>query len=149
RVAAQVPTAEEKEQSAKVVPELDAARKKVTDLEKEKATPAADLAEARKQRDALDNRWYSLTHAQSQASVDSELMCLWWPKSPLERWVFNPLYFRMSEKSRLALPPVMLTARLDGPTPEIAKRLVDDAVAVEAKGLDGLVCIDARGIKFD
>ena len=43
-------------------------------------------------------------------------------------------------------PPVLMTCRLDGPTPEIAKRLVDDAVAVEAKGLAGNVVIDARGI---
>jgi hypothetical protein len=44
---------------------------------------------------------------------------------------------------------VVLTCRLDGPTVEIAKRLVDDAIAVEAKGLVGDVVIDARGIPFD
>ena len=44
---------------------------------------------------------------------------------------------------------MLMTSRLDGPTAEIAKRLVDDAVAVEAKGLSGKVVIDARGIPFD
>jgi uncharacterized protein (TIGR03790 family) len=43
----------------------------------------------------------------------------------------------------------MLTCRLDGPTVEIVKRLVDDAIAVEAKGLVGEVVIDARGIPFN
>jgi uncharacterized protein (TIGR03790 family) len=81
--------------------------------------------------------------------VDSELMLLWWEKYPLERWVMNPLYFRASERYRTSVPPVVLTARLDGPSPEIAKRLVDDAVAAEAKGLGGSVVIDARGLKFD
>jgi uncharacterized protein (TIGR03790 family) len=53
------------------------------------------------------------------------------------------------ERARSTAPPVVLTARLDGPTPDIAKRLVDDAVAVEAKGLTGKVVVDARGIRFD
>jgi uncharacterized protein (TIGR03790 family) len=42
-----------------------------------------------------------------------------------------------------------MTCRLDGPSPDIAKRLVDDAIAVEAKGLTGRVVVDARGIGFD
>jgi uncharacterized protein (TIGR03790 family) len=44
---------------------------------------------------------------------------------------------------------VLLTSRLDGPNPDVAKRLVDDAIAVEQKGgLTGRVYVDARGIKF-
>jgi uncharacterized protein (TIGR03790 family) len=42
-----------------------------------------------------------------------------------------------------------MTARLDGPSPNVAKRLVDDAVAAEKNGLAGKVYVDARGIKFD
>ena len=61
-------------------------------------------------------------------------MLLWWPTYRPARWVLNPLYLQVPEASRKAAPPVLLTARLDGPTPAIAKRLVDDAVAAEAKG---------------
>lgn len=149
RVGGQTQTAEEKSEADKIKPELDELRKKVAELEKDKATPAADLAAAKQKLDALDKRFRALGHPESRASVDSELMCLWWSKYPLDRWVLNSAYFRASEKFRGAAPPVVLTARLDGPTPEIAKRLVDDAIEVEAKGLDGLVCIDARGIRFD
>jgi uncharacterized protein (TIGR03790 family) len=42
-----------------------------------------------------------------------------------------------------------MTARLDGPDAELVKRLVDQAVEVEAKGLSGKVYVDARGIKYD
>src|SRR5207253_539765 len=38
---------------------------------------------------------------------------------------------------------------LDAPHPDIAKRLVDDALAAEKTGLAGKVYVDARGIKFD
>jgi uncharacterized protein (TIGR03790 family) len=44
---------------------------------------------------------------------------------------------------------VLLVSRLDGPTPAIAKRLVDDAIATEKDGLKGKAVIDARGFKFD
>ena len=149
RVGSQPQTPDEKTQADKLKPDLDEARKRVTELEKDSDTPATDLAAARRKRDELDRRVRSLSHPESRASVDSELMCLWWPKYPLDRWIMNPHYFRASERYRNGVPPVLHTARLDGPTPEIAKRLVDDAMDVEAKGLDGLVCIDARGIRFD
>jgi uncharacterized protein (TIGR03790 family) len=42
-----------------------------------------------------------------------------------------------------------MTARLDGPSPELAMQLVDRAIEVEQKGLTGKVYVDARGIKWD
>src|SRR5262249_25875186 len=62
---------------------------------------------------------------------------------------FNPLYFRFPADKRAKAPPVLLTARLDGPSPAIAKRLVDDALEAEATGLKGKAYVDARGIKYD
>jgi uncharacterized protein (TIGR03790 family) len=147
RVGTQPPTADEKKQLDALRPDLAAAREKVAELEKEKADPK-DLAAARAEVARLQARERALAHAESQAAVDSELMLLWWPKYELVRWVPNPLYFQASEGYRKASPPVVMTARLDGPTPDIARRLIDDAVAVEAKGLAGDVVIDARGIAF-
>lgn len=149
RVGRQEPTAAEKAELAKLTPDLDAARKRAAELEKDKSADAKELAAAREKRDALDRRRKALSHDESHAAVDNELMLLWWESYPLDRWVPNPLYFQSSERYRKSSAPVLLTARLDGPTPDIAKRLVDDAVAVEAKGLSGRVVIDARGIGFD
>lgn len=39
-----------------------------------------------------------------------------------------------------------MVGRLDAPSPEMAKRLVDDAVETEKKGLTGTFYIDARGL---
>ena len=41
---------------------------------------------------------------------------------------------------------VLMVARLDGPSAELAKRLVDRAIAAEASGLWGRAYIDLRGI---
>ena len=41
---------------------------------------------------------------------------------------------------------MILVSRLDGPTPEIARRLVDDAVWAEANGLKGRAYVDTRGL---
>jgi uncharacterized protein (TIGR03790 family) len=148
RVGSQVPTAEEGKQIDALRPELAAARKKVADLEKAKDADKKDLDAARAEVTRLQAREKVLAHAESQASVDSELMLLWWPKYDLVRWVPNPLHFQASDGYRKRNPPAVMTARLDGPSAAIAKRLVDDAVAAEAKGLAGEVVIDARGIPF-
>jgi hypothetical protein len=39
-----------------------------------------------------------------------------------------------------------MVGRLDGPTPAIARRLVDDALEVERTGLRGVFYVDARGL---
>jgi len=149
RVGSQPPNEEEKKELEKLRPELDGFRKKLAELEKTKEADKKELEAARIDVKRYEAREKMLTHAESQACVDSELMLLWWPKYKLERWVANPLYFQASEKYRKDNPMVVMTSRLDGPSVEIAKRLVDDAVAVEAKGLTGDVVIDARGIPFN
>jgi uncharacterized protein (TIGR03790 family) len=110
---------------------------------------AAKKAGNQKEADRLYARYGPLSGNESEAAVDSELMLLWWPPYEPFRWVINPLYFRLPDAAKAKSPPVLLTARLDAQTPEIAKRLVDDAVAVEAEGLKGKAYVDARGIKYD
>jgi uncharacterized protein (TIGR03790 family) len=148
RVGGQAPTTVEKQELDGLAPKLEAARKKFIELETNK-TDAKELAAARAERDRLDARRRVVSHGESHACVDSELMLLWWKPYALDRWVFNPLYFQASESYRKGSSPTLLVSRLDGPTPEIAERLVDDAIAVEATGLSGAVVIDARGIRFD
>jgi uncharacterized protein (TIGR03790 family) len=149
RVGQQPPNAEEKKALEKLRPELAEARKKFAELEKNKDADKKELDAARREVEQLQRRERVLTHAESQASVDSELMVLWWENYPLVRWVSNPLYMQASEGYRKSKPPVILVSRLDGPSVEIAKRLVDDAMAAEKSGLKGKAVIDARGIKFD
>ncbi len=141
RVGPKVPTDAEKAEAARIKPRLDELQKKQKEGDK-----SPDLA---RELEKLTDRYHVVTGWVSEAAVDSELMLLWWPAYEPAKWVFNPLYWRLPEAKRKEAPPVLLTARLDGPSPEIAKRLVDDALAAEAAGLKGKVYIDARGIKYD
>jgi uncharacterized protein (TIGR03790 family) len=151
RVGRVLPNADEQKELATLRPELAEARKKLAELEKkekDKQADAKELAAARAEVNKLQARERVLTHAESEASVDSELMCLWWPEYELVRWQMNPR-FRFAPESATRNPAVLLVSRLDGPSPAIAKRLVDDAIATEKDGLKGKAVIDARGFKFD
>lgn len=167
RVGGGRPSADEKKMLDRLPEELKAARAKqkqleddIKQLEKEQkpestAQGKKQLQELRQQRDRLNQeiqgqthreRW--LNHAEAVAAVDSELMLLWWGDYELRRWQPNLLYWRVPEKLRQDQPPTLLVSRLDGPTPAIVQRLIDDAVAVEKQGLSGKVYVDARGIKY-
>jgi uncharacterized protein (TIGR03790 family) len=168
RVGPQAPTDAEKAEIAKVRVEIEENNTNVrklsaavsllkADVEKDKNSPLApilperekQLKEAQAKVGQLQDQFRHLEHSESTASVDSELMLMWFPPYELSRWVISPLYWQVSEKSRRRMPPTMMTARLDGPHPDIAKRLVDDALLAEKTGLRGKVFVDARGIRFD
>ena len=81
------------------------------------------------------------------AAVDSELVLAPTGEHKLVAGLGNP-YFGADAPFAPPLEGVMLlVSRLDGPSPEIAKRLVDDAVWVESQGgLKGRAYIDTRNI---
>jgi uncharacterized protein (TIGR03790 family) len=81
------------------------------------------------------------------AAVDSELVLLPTGGHKLVGGLGNP-YFGADAPFGPPLDGAMiLVSRLDGPAPEIAKRLVDDAVWAESKGgLKGKAYVDTRGI---
>ncbi len=131
---------------------LQNAHQKVKELQAQGGPPLQAAQQEVKKAQALlselkrqEKRMLNLSHA----AVDNELMLLWWENYELKLFQPNPLHFRAPQRLRIGRPPVMMTARLDGPTPAIAKRLVDDAVEIEAVGLEGKVYVDARGLKFD
>jgi uncharacterized protein (TIGR03790 family) len=81
------------------------------------------------------------------AAVDSELAMLPTGEHKLVGGLGNP-YFGADAPFGPPLDTAMiLVTRLDGPTPEIAQRLVDDAVWAEMHGgLKGRAYVDTRGI---
>jgi uncharacterized protein (TIGR03790 family) len=95
-----------------------------------------------------------LDGSQTNAALDSELALLWRDDYPLYRWVVNPLNWRVRHSEDFAKTvagppdqPVVMVCRLDGPTPAIVRRMIDDAIAAEQEGLSGTFYVDARGIK--
>ena len=80
---------------------------------------------------------------ETSASVDSELSMVLFAAYDLYRWQPNVL-----RKDSLGLSlRTLMVSRLDGPGPEIAKGLVDKAMAAEKTGLKGTAYIDSRGLK--
>jgi uncharacterized protein (TIGR03790 family) len=84
----------------------------------------------------------------NEAAVDSELACL--PQTysgyPLAGPLYNPLYTATNAMMLHPTNGLLLVARLDGPTPEIARRLVDKALQAETDGLWGRAYFDLRSI---
>ena len=98
--------------------------------------------------DWLDLQIRTAERNETGAAFDSELsLVMWQDEYQLLRW--QPNYLRpIFENTQLPTTyRTLMVARLDGPTVDIAKRLVDDAIAVEEQGgLRGKVYLDARGL---
>jgi len=75
------------------------------------------------------------------ASVDSELAVLGQPGLTREGPLKNP-YFQSVVPFAAAKLPILLVGRIDGPSPEVCTRMIDDAITAEMKGLWGNAYID-------
>lgn len=84
----------------------------------------------------------------NEAAVDSELVWLPIMKThpPVSGPMRNEFYGQTNSAAFNPTNGIILTARLDGPTPEIAKGLVDKALSAETNGLWGRAYFDTRGI---
>jgi uncharacterized protein (TIGR03790 family) len=81
-----------------------------------------------------------------RASLDSELAVVRVADAPVGGWIENPFYPGFVRRSlAISKGQVMMVSRLDGPGAAIVKRMIDDAVLVEAAGgLAGVAYFDAR-----
>jgi len=79
------------------------------------------------------------------ASLDSEIALVLEKNYPIPGWVPNPYYlgFRTRELS-VERENVLMVSRLDGPSEEIVRRVIDDSLKTEEKGLRGIAYFDAR-----
>ena len=84
----------------------------------------------------------------NEAAVDSELT--WLPifetRPPLTGPMANEFYGQTNATAFHPTNGILITARLDGPSPEIAKGLVDKALNAETNGLWGRTYFDLRGL---
>ena len=82
------------------------------------------------------------------ASVDSELALLWEDGYRLSGALPNPMNWRLrAATTRPANVPkrLIMTARIDGPTPRDALRIIKDSIATEKTGIAGKFYVDAGG----
>lgn len=85
---------------------------------------------------------------QTVAAVDSEMTLIVAGAYQTAGWLPNPFNLAYSRWPviKQVKDKTLMVGRLDGPTPAIARRLVDDALEVEKTGLTGTFYIDARGL---
>jgi uncharacterized protein (TIGR03790 family) len=89
------------------------------------------------------------------ACFDNELALLLTDQSyPRTNWVVNPrnvetypMVTRTAARTTTPSPQVLLVARLDGSSEAKVKEMIDTTLKVEAKGLEGKLYLDARGLR--
>ncbi len=82
---------------------------------------------------------------ETDACVDSELSMVLFGPYELYRWRPN----RLKKTVRYLDIKTLMVCRLDGPNAQIARSLIDKSIAAEQTGLQGVACIDSRGIADD
>jgi uncharacterized protein (TIGR03790 family) len=83
----------------------------------------------------------------NEASVDSEIAAIGLPGFTPAGIMPNPYFGRFTPILEEAVyPGLLLTARLDGPTPSMVRAMIDDSIMVEKEGLWGWAYIDGRDI---
>ncbi len=79
------------------------------------------------------------------AAFDSELSLVKIDGYGLEMWQPNPFFVvSKGEKTKFSKSKVLMTSRLDGPTPASVKRMITDSIEAEQSGLAGTAYFDAR-----
>lgn len=76
------------------------------------------------------------------ASVDQELALLGVHNIPAPGPATNPYYKKDTPFSLAHIPYMLLVGRIDGPDYTVCKRMIDDAIATEARGLWGMCYLD-------
>ena len=79
------------------------------------------------------------------ASVDSEIALVYEAYYPRSGWIENPLLVGANNRNVFVdETSVFMVSRLDGPSPEVVKRIIDHSLKAEASGLKGNAYLDAR-----
>ncbi len=79
------------------------------------------------------------------ASVDSELALVLAGNYEVRDWQPNPSYLGYRGRKIAGMPDIaLMVSRLDGPTPEIVRRIINDSLSAEKNGLSGAAFFDAR-----
>lgn len=94
----------------------------------------------------IDGQLKLLEQNETYSSFDSELSLVLEGSYPLLRWLPNYLHYNYDGSPLRQITRTMMVCRLEAPTFELTRGLIDKAMAVESAGLKGKVYLDARGL---
>ena len=130
---------EEEDKVEKLRLQLQQHQQELKTSEKEDQSELKDLIES------LKVQTQQILQTNLRASVDSELALVLTQDYPLENWLPNPFFLGFRNKELLLKRnDVLIVSRLDGPTAETVRRVIDDTIATELIGLQGTAYFDAR-----
>jgi len=99
----------------------------------------------KKELDRVKKQIAEFKKGDQQASLDSEIALILKKDYPLSAGIPNPYYLGFKDKSLpIKKNHVLMVSRLDGPSVKIVKRMIDDSIKTEEKGLSGTAYFDAR-----
>ena len=111
-------------------------------LDDKKAQKTADLNNDLKD---IKKQIAVLTRSDQRSSFDSELALVLAGDYTLAGWIANPHFIGFKDqKLPINRREVLLVSRLDAPTGDILKRIIDDSIKTERTGLSGTAYFDAR-----
>jgi uncharacterized protein (TIGR03790 family) len=106
--------------------------------EKHRKALQEELKQVREEIAAVDGSF-------TGASVDSELTLALEKGHGLRGWLPNKYYIPFMRKPVPGTPgKVLLVSRLDGPSEDVVRRIIDDSLETEKSGLSGNAYFDAR-----
>jgi uncharacterized protein (TIGR03790 family) len=93
----------------------------------------------------LRKRLESIAKTDQRASLDSEIALVLQRNHSLEGWIPNPFFAGYRQRQLMEKRDTTLfVSRLDGPSPQIVRRVIDDSLTAERSGLKGKAYFDAR-----
>jgi uncharacterized protein (TIGR03790 family) len=138
------------ELTEKEIAEQDELKRQKSVFEKEieemKNRPNQTAQLIKKQISEIDRRLQQIGFQRNQsAAVDSEIALVIAKDYSLSGWLPNPFFLgRPKETLSVEKADVLMVSRLDGPSDEIVRRIINDSIATEKEGLKGVCYMDAR-----
>jgi uncharacterized protein (TIGR03790 family) len=130
---------------------------KLADLRKQRDSIATQIKKAKEQQSEKELKALRQEETQIKrkinqvgkvfqaAAVDSELALVREDNYYLDGWLPNKYFLGYRGKEIKNIPQkVILVSRLDGPSEEIVRRIIDDSLQTEKEGLQGKAYFDAR-----
>jgi len=132
-------------------------REQLAELQKQRDSIASQIKKAKQQQSEKELKALEQEETQIKgkidqvgkdfqgAAVDSELALVREDKYPLGGWLPNKYFLGYRGKKIKNIPQkALLVSRLDGPSEEIVRRIIDDSLQTEKEGLRGKAYFDAR-----
>jgi uncharacterized protein (TIGR03790 family) len=143
KVGPRGPLKDQQEQLKQLETSAEQYEKELKDVQ-EGAGTTAEQARIKRELARVRGEIDRILGKETDASVDSELSMVLFGFYELYQWQPNQLHKNSRYPKDLTL--TIMVCRLDGPTPQIARGLVDKAIIAERTGLNGVAYIDSRGI---